>query len=134
MIDTPQIIQSAAQLAAVIRLTIPRKETRNVTGPGIGELIATVAAQGILPAGPVFSYHFRMDPETFDFEIGVPVTKPVSPAGRVTPGQLPAVRVARTVYHGPYQGLRAAWGEFGAWTRPTGVRSLTGHSSAKAVA
>jgi effector-binding domain-containing protein len=56
-----------------------------------------------------------MDPDTFDFEIGVPVTGPVSPAGRVKPGQLPATTVARTVYHGAYEGLAAAWGEFGAW-------------------
>ena len=54
MIDTPQITQSDAQLTAIIRLTIPRAQIRNVMGPGIGELLATVAAQGIAPAGPVF--------------------------------------------------------------------------------
>jgi hypothetical protein len=81
MIDTPQIVESAPQLTAIIRLTIPRAEIRNVMGPGIGELMDTVAAQGIGPAGPVYSYHLRMDPGVFDFEIGVPVTKPVTPAG-----------------------------------------------------
>lgn len=120
MIDTPQITQSAAQLTATIRLTVPRAEIRNVMGPGIGELMAAVAAQGIAPAGPVFSHHFRMDPDIFDFEIGVPVTKPVSPAGRVKPGHLPATTVARTIYHGPYEDLGAAWGEFGAWITANG--------------
>jgi effector-binding domain-containing protein len=120
MLDTPQIVQTAAQLAAVIRLTIPREEIRNVMGPGIGEVMAAVAAQGIGPAGPVFSYHLRMDPGIFDFEIGVPVTKPVTPVGRVQPGQLPATKVARTVYRGPYEGLGAAWGEFGAWITASG--------------
>jgi effector-binding domain-containing protein len=120
MIDTPQITQSAAQLTAVIHITVPREQIRNVMGPGIGELMATVAAQGIAPAGPVFSHHFRMEPGIFDFEIGVPVTKPVSPAGRVKPGQLPATKLARTVYHGPYEGLGAAWGEFEAWIAANG--------------
>lgn len=115
MIDTPQITRSAGQLAAVIHLTVPREEIRNVMGPGMGELMATVAAQGIAPAGPLFSHHFRMDPKIFDFEIGVPVAKPVAPAGRVVPGQLPSTTVARTVYHGDYEGLGAAWGEFDAW-------------------
>ena len=96
MIDTPQITESAAQLTAIIRLTIPRKEIQSVMGPGIRDLLAAVAAQGVAPAGPVFSHHFRMDPDTFDFEIGVPVTEPVSPAGRVKPGHLPATTVART--------------------------------------
>lgn len=120
MIDTPQITQSAALRTAIIRLTIPREEIRNVMGPGIGELMATVAAQGVAPIGPVFSHHLRMDPGVFDFEIGLPVAAPVSPAGRVKPGQLPATTVARTVYHGPYEGLGPAWGEFDAWIAANG--------------
>ena len=120
MIDTPQITQSAAQLTAVIHLTIPREDIRKVMGPGIRELMAAVAAQGIAPAGPWFTHHLRMDPATFDFEIGVPVTAPVVAAGRVSPGRLPATRVARTVFHGSYDGLGAAWGEFGAWIAAQG--------------
>jgi effector-binding domain-containing protein len=120
MIDTPQITKTAVQLTAIIRLTIPRAEIRSVMGPGIGELMAAVAAQGIVPAGPVFSHHLKMDPAVFDFEIGVPVTKPVTPVGRVKPGQLPATTVARTVYHGAYDGLGAAWGKFDAWIAANG--------------
>lgn len=120
MIDTPQITRFAGQSAAVIRFTIPRAEIRNVMGPAIGEVMAAVAAQGISPAGPVFSHHFRMDPEIFNFEVGVPVATPVSPVGRVKPGELPAATVARTIYHGPYEGLGAAWGEFGAWIAANG--------------
>lgn len=120
MLDTPQITQTTAQLTAVIRLTIPREEIRHVMGPGIAEVMATVAAQGIAPAGPWFTHHLRMDPHTFDFEIGVPVTTPVAAAGRVKPGQWPATRVARTVYHGPYEGLPSAWAEFDAWIAAEG--------------
>src|SRR5262245_9064625 len=120
MLDTPQIVQTAAQQAAVVRLTIPRAEIRNVMGPGIGELMAAIAAQGIAPAGPWFSHHLRMDPDVFDFEIGVPLTAPVTPAGRVQPGQLPAATVARTVYHGDYEGLGPAWGEFAGWIAANG--------------
>ncbi len=120
MIDTPQIVQAAAQLAAIIHLTIPRSEIRHVMGPGIQELMATLAAQGIKPAGPWFSHHLKMDPATFDFEISVPVTSPVKASGRVQPGQLPSRTVARTVYHGPYEGLGSAWGEFDAWIIASG--------------
>ena len=115
MLDTPQIVQTTAQPAAIIRLTIPRKEIRSVMGPGIAEVLAAVAAQGMAPAGPIFSHHLRMDLASFDFELGVPVPAPVSPTGRVTAGQLRAATVARTVYHGPYEGLGPAWGEFEAW-------------------
>jgi hypothetical protein len=54
MLDTPQIIRTNAQLTAIIRLTIPRKEIRNVMGQGIAELMAVVAAQGLAPAWAEF--------------------------------------------------------------------------------
>ena len=34
--------------------------------------------------------------------------------------QLPAATVARTVYHGPYEGLGSAWGEFITWIEAGG--------------
>jgi effector-binding domain-containing protein len=115
MIDTPQILQTAAQTTAVIHITVPRKEIQNVMGTGHRELMATLGKQGIVPTGRWFTHHLRMAPETFDFELGVPVTRPVAAAGRVTNGLLPATTVARTIYHGPYEGLPSAWVEFDAW-------------------
>jgi len=120
MIDAPQITKTTAQLAAVIHLVIPRAEIQHSMGPAIGEVMATVMTQGIAPAGPVFAQHRRMSEDTFDFEVGVPVNTPVASAGRVRPGSLPAAAVARTVYHGPYEGLFAAWGEFNAWVNANG--------------
>jgi effector-binding domain-containing protein len=120
MLDRPQILRTAAQPTAIIRLTIPRAEIRHVMGPGYRELMAAVVAQRITLAGPWFSHHLRMDPDTFDFELGVPVAAPIAAAGRVQPGQLSAATVARTVYRGPYEGLGAAWGEFNAWIAAEG--------------
>ena len=120
MIDTPQIAETAAQLTAVIRLTISREEIRNVMGPGLRDLMAAIVAQGIAPAGAWFTHHLRMDPDIFDFEIGVPVMAAVEAVGRVVPSQWPAMKVARTIYHGPYEGLSGAWGEFDAWIAASG--------------
>lgn len=120
MLDKPQIVQTEAQLSAVIRLTVPRTQIQEVMGPAIAEVMAAIAAQGIAPAGPVFSHHLRMDPDTFDFEVGVPVMAPVSATGRVNASQLPAAKVARTVYQGPYEGLGSAWGEFIEWITAEG--------------
>jgi len=120
MIDKPQVVQTSAQYTAIIHLTVPREEIRNVMGPGLSELMAAVAAQGVSPTGPWFTHHLRMDPETFDFEISVPVRSPISPSGRMQPGQVPAATVARTIYHGDYEGLGSAWAEFDAWITAQG--------------
>jgi effector-binding domain-containing protein len=78
-------------------------------GPGLAE----VAPQNLTETGPWFTHHLKMDPNVFDLEICVPVKSPVSAKGRVKPGQLTARKIARTVYRGPYEGLGAAWAEFG---------------------
>ena len=120
MIETPHITELAPQTVALIHLTVPRSEMQLVMGPGISEVMAAVKAQGIGPAGPWFTHHLNMEPATFDFEICVPVTGPVEAMGRVKPGESSAVRVAQTVYHGPYEGLGEAWGEFRAWVADNG--------------
>jgi effector-binding domain-containing protein len=112
MIDKPINVRTEAMPAAVIRFTIPRDQIQQVMGPAIQEVMQAVTTQGIGPAGPLFSHHFKMSPETFDFEVGVPVTTPVLPKGRVYASGLPATTVIRTVYTGPYEGLGEAWGEF----------------------
>lgn len=121
MIDEPQIVRTTAQQAAIIRLTVPRDEIQSVMGPGYQEVMDAVTAQGIGLAGPWFTHHLRMDPATFDFEIGLPVTEPLAPVGRVQPGQLPAATVARTTYQGGYEGLPDAWGELMAWIATQGL-------------
>lgn len=85
MIDPPQITVTDAQRIAVIHLTVPRSEIRKVMQPGLRELMAALSAQGIAPAGPWFTHHLRMDPEIFDFEIGMPVRAPVASAGVSSP-------------------------------------------------
>jgi effector-binding domain-containing protein len=120
MIDQPQIVHSTAQAAAIIHLTIPRSEIQKAMGPARAELMAAVAAQGIKQAGPWFSHHLKMTPEAFDFEIGVPVASPVAEAGRVKAGELPARKVARTVYHGGFEGLSGGWSELMAWIAAEG--------------
>jgi effector-binding domain-containing protein len=122
MIDTPAITATELQPTAVIHLTIPRAEIQQAMGPAHKELFSTLAAQGVTPAGAWFSHHFRMDPATFDFEVGVPVSAPITPTGRVANSQLPAGRVARTVYRGGYEGLGAAWGEFERWIKDAGLK------------
>jgi effector-binding domain-containing protein len=120
MIDTPKILTTKDQLTAMIHVTVPRSEIQKVMGPGLQEVMAAVAAQGISATGPWFTHHLKMDPRHFDFEICVPVKSRVKPTGRVKPGTLPGKRIARTVYHGPYEGLGSAWGEFNEWLTANG--------------
>jgi effector-binding domain-containing protein len=115
MIETPQITLTVAQLTASLHLVVRREEIRNVMEPGLREVREAITAQDIAVAGPWFTHHFRMEPVIFDFEICVPVATPFTTTDRVEAGQWPATTIARTIFHGDYGGLGAAWGEFDAW-------------------
>lgn len=123
MIDEPRLEQTRAYATAVIHLTIPREKIRDVMGPGLSELRSAVAAQGIAAPGPWFTHHLSMRPDTFDFEIGVPVSKPVSPAGRMQASHVPVMQVARTIFHGDYEGLASGWADFDAWIEAQGYKA-----------
>lgn len=120
MIDEPWIVRTEAQPAAVIHVTVAKDKIREVMGPGLKELRDTLAAQGIEPAGPWYTHHLTLDPSKWDFEIGLLIAAPIKPQGRVKPGELPARTVARTVYHGGYEGLGTAWGELMSWIEAEG--------------
>jgi len=122
MIEEPRIVETTSQMAACIHIEVPRSEIEQVMQPGLRELMETLAEQGIEPTGPRFTHHLRMRPEVFDFNLCVPVEREIAAAGRVQPVLLEAARVARTVYHGPYEGLPEAWGELDAWIREQGLQ------------
>ncbi len=123
MIETPHLITTTPQHTAVIHLKLAMSEMMEQFGPTVGELIAAVAAQGQQPAGPVFAHHLSIAPdcdsvpETFDFELSVPVATPVIPSGRMKPSTTSSVRAAKTAYYGPFEGLPAAWSEFMTWIK-----------------
>jgi effector-binding domain-containing protein len=124
VIEPPRVIQTTPQLTAFIPIRVPREEIRHVMGPGLAELKAAVSAQNIAVTGPWFTHHVRNPGEIFDFEICLPVAMPVAPANRMKPGQWPAMKIVQTTYHGGYEGLGTAWGEF------IGMIKGAGHTTA----
>ncbi len=121
MIETPQIVKTVAQHYAYLHLTVPREEIQRVMGPSIQEVYAALGSRGVKPDGPWFTHHLKRPDAEFDFEVCVPVAEAITPTGRVKPGVWPAMRLARTVHHGGYEGLGAAWGEFVSWIGAQGL-------------
>lgn len=126
MIDTPQIIDiDPARATAVLRIHCPREELPCTMGRGVRELLDRIKAQGAQLMGPLFTHHLRRPTDSFDCEVGVAVSQPVQPAGRMRPGQWPAMRAARTLYRGHYEELPQAWLALRVWAAQQGL-SATG--------
>ncbi|MFN3875103.1 MAG: GyrI-like domain-containing protein [Flavobacteriales bacterium] len=120
MITPPEITTTREIPAATIHLVIPGKDMPKHMDPAIREILKVLADQGQQPIGPMFSYHHRRPSDIFDFEIGFPVAKAIKESGRVKNGKLPAERVVRSVYQGPYEGLAQAWPALQEWVRENG--------------
>ena len=125
MIETPAVTMSDEIRSAVVRVTVPTSQIRDAMDSAIAELTSILEDQGIQPAGPMYTRHFHVPDEKFDFELGFPVAREVTPAGRVRNGVLPAVTVARAVHAGGYEGLVAAWGELTRWMNEQGLECGT---------
>jgi effector-binding domain-containing protein len=123
MIEAPTIVTTTPQNTAKIHLIVSWDDIKTVMGPTIQEVYQAIGAQGVAPEGPWFTHHLRRPTDTFDFEASVPVASPIQPAGRVQPGQWPSMKVVRTVYHGGYDALGEAWGEFIGWIEEQSIRT-----------
>lgn len=121
MITPPELITTTEVPTATIHLVVPGKDMPKYMDPAIREILQVLADQGLHPVGPMFSYHHRRPSDTFDFEIGFPVTRAITESGRVKNGKLPAERVVRSVYQGPYDGLSLAWPKLQEWVRGQGL-------------
>lgn len=117
MISTPQLVVTEERATASIHLVVPCMDMPKHMDPAITEILQVLAHQGMAPVGPMFSYHYRRPSDTFDFEIGFPVAKAIKESGRVKNSKLPAERVVRSIYQGPYEGLAQAWPELQTWVR-----------------
>jgi hypothetical protein len=51
MIETPQIVETPAQLIAAIHIEAPRSKIQQIMGPGIGEAMAAVKTQASVRPG-----------------------------------------------------------------------------------
>jgi len=120
MITPPELLTTKKVITAAIPLVVPGRDMPKYMDPAIQEILSVLNAQGMGPAGPMFSYHKRRPSETFDFEIGFPVAKAIKEEGRVVNSLLPAVKVVRSVYQGPYEGLAQAWPALQNWVRANG--------------
>ena len=108
----PKIIECEELQTAVIHLTVPRANIADVIDVAVSELTKAFVLHGSHPAGPLYSFHWQPPTDTFDFEVGFPVSQSIQPTGRIKMSRLPAGRVATTIYKGRYEGLAVAWSKF----------------------
>jgi effector-binding domain-containing protein len=103
---------AVAQPTAVVAATTTWAEYSTLWPVLLDEVYAFVRAGGATQDGHNVMLYLDDVPNV---EVGVQVTGPFEPAGRVIPSVLPAGQVASTVHRGPYEAIEEAHVALKAW-------------------
>lgn len=114
-----ELVEVQAQATAVVRAHVTLPEIAAIIGAAFGEVLETLAGQGLSPAGPPFA-RFDVAGDGFDMEAGFPASGAVAPAGRVVASELPAGPTAQALYRGDYAGVPAAYDAVAEWAAANG--------------
>lgn len=114
-----ELVDLEPQPVAVVCGHVAVSEIPGFLGEAFGEVIQTLSAQGLAPAGPPFG-RFVPAGDGFDVEAGFPVTGDVTPSGRVEPGELPGGSAARVMHKGGYGEVAAAYQAVAEWVQGHG--------------
>lgn len=109
-----ELVEVPPQSAAVVHAHVTRDEIAGFIGAAFGEVMQTLTAQGLAPAGPPFGC-FVPGGDGFDVDAGFPTTGAVAPAGRVVAYEVPGGLVARTMHTGGYGEVAAAYEAVAEW-------------------
>ncbi|MCW5880337.1 MAG: GyrI-like domain-containing protein [Anaerolineae bacterium] len=116
-----ELYEQAAQPTLSVRLRLPVQDLGATMGRVYPAIAQYLAELGEPMAGAPFAAYYNMDMADLDTEIGIPVARLLPGRDDIMPGEMPAGRVARCVYTGPYSGLRPAYDALGAFCAEQGV-------------
>ncbi len=114
-IEKPHLGRFGPFQVVQLHVVTPRATLASAMQAALHQVTTALEAQGTAPAGPWFAHHHRRPTDTFDFDVCFPVAQNIALSGELQHAVVPETVVVRTAYHGPYDGLPAAWPEFVAW-------------------
>ena len=115
-----------AQPTLVVRINLGPRDMGEVISHALNAVQEYLMRAQVRPVGPPFTRYLVMTDELKRAETGFPVEWAVEGSELVVASQLPAGRVARMVYTGPYGGLMAAHNRVLDWIRGRGLTPAGG--------
>lgn len=112
-----EVIETAPQTIAAVKVHTSLKKIGDDIGAGFGAVVQKMGAAGLAPAGPpLIVYHDVIDEETAgDIEICVPVMGEISGNGEVYTRELEGGTMASTMHRGPYSEIAPAYHTVTGW-------------------
>lgn len=113
-----EIRELEPQVAAVKRVSTTAADLGGVIDKTFPSLFGELVSKDVEIVGPPFVRYLKTGDE-LEIELGIPIAHDTSP-GATKSVTLPAGPAAVYVYIGAYDGLPAAWKQFGEWVQRQG--------------
>ncbi len=118
-----ELIDQTAQPTLSIRTTTSIKELPQELGKAYGAIGQYLGELGEQPAGAPYAAYFTFSMESMDIEIGFPVGGSLPGKGEIQSGDIPAGKVAQTIYTGPYNKIEPAYNALTAFVEQQGYEA-----------
>jgi len=118
----PRLEQRPAQHYVAIAAHAPMADLPQVLPQLFNDIFAWVGQHQAPQAGPPFIRYMVIDMEReLEFEVGIPVARPIDGDARVQPGVVPAGQYVTAVHTGPYDQLMEATRSLLEWADQHGI-------------
>jgi effector-binding domain-containing protein len=118
-----ELVDQAAQPTLSIRTTTSIKELPQELGKAYGAIGQYMGELGEQPAGAPYAAYFTFSMESMDIEIGFPVGGSLPGKGEIQSGEIPAGKIAQTIYTGPYNKIEPAYNALTAFVEQQGYEA-----------
>ena len=118
-----ELVDQTAQPTLSIRTTTSIKELPQELGKAYGALGQYMGELGEQPAGAPYAAYFTFSMESMDIEIGFPVGGSLPGKSEIQSGEIPAGKIAQTMYTGPYNKIEPAYNALTAFVEQQGYEA-----------
>jgi effector-binding domain-containing protein len=118
-----ELVDQTPQPTLSIRTTTSIKELPQELGKAYGAIGQYMGELGEQPAGAPYAAYFTFSMESMDIEIGFPVGGSLPGKGEIQSGDIPAGKVAQTIYTGPYNKIEPAYNALTAFVEQQGYEA-----------
>ncbi|HAU32181.1 MAG: Transcription activator effector binding protein [Desulfotomaculum sp. 46_296] len=111
------------QLALTVRTTTRLQDLPKVMEKSLREIKEHLAKFEEEPTGPPFAAYYDMNMESFEVEIGFPVSRAFAETDNMKTSVIPGGKIASCTHTGPYLGIPKAYQFLSNWVKENGYET-----------
>ena len=115
-----KFLNTLPQKIISIREECKSEEISQKTGKNIEKVFNYIAQKRLYPRGPPVAIFYNVNKQKIDFEVGIPIEKPINVEGEFKLSSTPGGKAVFTLYKGHYEKIKPAYDAIENWIKEKG--------------